>query len=240
MMIDKMTPKNVPVFICTAGLAALLLSSCSKIPQNTIPNTPVAGIAITQAMADQPYVDVFVDASKVNQAPVNFGESSFYINVPVGQNSVSFYSDSPLKAIIADTITTVQNMNYSVFLVNTPAKPMTLVLTDTLTKPAAGSASFRFINLSPDAQAVDLVVKGGPVLVANRKFKGFSSFSTIAASASYTFEVHPAGTGTVLATFTSPTLNAGYLYTVWYSGIAGGSTANDTPAISLITNAYFQ
>jgi hypothetical protein len=238
MTINKGNSKILLTFICVAGMLTLVLSSCLKTSGNYTPPMPVTTVAITQASPDEPALDVFINGIRVNQSAVTFGLSSAYIPVNAGKNSIAFNNDATLSIVRADTINLLQNTNYSLFLVNTVSQPGILLLTDTLNKPSAGNAAIRFINLSPDAQSVDLVVKGGATLVSNRSFKGYSSFLPIQVNTGYTFEVHKAGSGTVLATLPNINLTTGGLYTIWFHGLAGGSTADDKLAIDIITNAY--
>ena len=234
----KIITKNVLALFCTAGLFSLLLTSCTKIPMNVNTNAPTASITVLQALPDQNPLDVVIDNTRVNQSGFYYGESSGYITLTTGNGTVVFYDDVTSKPILADTINFVAYTNYSLFLVSAANKPAAFLLTDTLTKPAAGNASVRFVDVSPDAPAVDLVVKGGSTLVSNRSFKGFSSFAPITPN-TYTFEVHQAGTATVLATMPNVKLNANYVYTIWFHGFAAGATATDKLSLDIVNNIYY-
>lgn len=171
--------------------------------------------------------------------PVNYGQNSGYFSINAGSNAASFYNDATMKSILSDTISFNPNTTYSMFLANKPTKPEVFLLTDTISQPTAGNASIRFIDLSPDAPAVDLVIKGGAVLVSNRSYKGYSSFSPIPGNLFYTLEVHQAGTATVLATLSNVKLNSGFVYTIWFHGLAAGTTATDQLSVDIINNAYY-
>jgi hypothetical protein len=239
MVINRTNTKTILTLICIAGLFSLLLISCAKEPTNINTNPPVAAVSVTQATPDLAPINILIDNTQINQNTVNYGETSGYITLTTGTGSIVFYNAVNLKQILADTINFVQNTSYSAFLVNaTTSKPAVFLLTDTLNKPAAGNAAIRFINLSPDAPAVDLVEKGGPVLVSNRSFEGYSSFAPIPGNTTYTFEVHQAGTSTVLAS-TNVKLNPAFIYTIWFHGLAAGTTSADKLSVDVITNTYF-
>jgi hypothetical protein len=54
----------------------------------------------------------------------------------------------------------------------------------------------RFIHLSPDAPAVDIAVKGGPILFKDIAFEKASTYLAVKPGA-YDLEVRPTGTTTV-------------------------------------------
>jgi len=235
----KKYSKSFLVFICTVGLLTLLLSACSKPPTNYNYAPPVAALAFIQASPDEPPVDFFLADSKVNQAPINYGQSFNYFSIMAGSDSIAFYNDATMKTILTDAINFTKNTTYSMFLANKSTKPEIVLLTDTLAQPTAGNAAIRFINLSPDAPAVDLVVKGGAVLVSNRSYKGYSSFAPVQGNMFYTLEVHQAGTAIVLATLANLKLNTGFLYTVWFHGLAAGTATTDQLSVDIFNNAFF-
>jgi hypothetical protein len=238
-MVTKLNSKSVLAFIFSAGLLSLLLTSCAKTPMNinTTP-PPLAAVTITQASPDQPPMQIIIDNTRINQLPFNYGDSSPYLDLYAGKSSITFLDNATSKTILTDTINFLQNINYSLFLINSVSNPGVLLLTDTLAKPTTGNAAIRFINLSPDAPAVDLVVQGGAVLVANKSYKGYSSFIPISGNTAY-LEVHQAGTSTVLATLSKVNFAPGYLYTIWFHGLAAGTTATDKLSVDIITNTYF-
>lgn len=218
------------------GAAALMLQSCTKsdIVFNTTP-LPTA-VSFTQASPDQPPVNLYLNGARFASSTFNYGQSAGYLAINSGVYAVAFTSDIDGKILLADSINFKAETNYSLFLANKAAQPEVVLLTDTLNAPAAGNASIRFINLSPDAPAVDLVEKGGPVLVTNRAYKGYSSFSPLTGNQVYTFEVHRAGTSTVLATLNTVKLQTNTIYTLWFHGLATGTTVADALSLDILTN----
>lgn len=218
----------------------LLSSSCSKSPAGTNMSTPQAALSVIQACPDEAALDLLINNSRVNQAPITYGQNTGYFAMNSGSNIISFNNDATMQKILADTASFNPNTIHTLFLTNTVAKPQVFALTDTLVAPTGGNASVRFVDVSPDAPAVDLVVKGGATLVSNRSFKGFSSFAAIPGNSFYNFEVHKAGTSTVLATLSNVKINAGFVYTIWFHGLNSGTTANgDELSADFMINASF-
>ncbi len=226
--------------ICAVGLLMLILPSCSKPAITTNLNTPQAALNVVQACPDEAALDLLINNSRVGQTAITYTQFTGYFALNAGNNIVSFNNDATMQQILADTVSFDPNTIHTLFLTNTVSKPQVFALTDTLVAPVSGNASVRFVDVSPDAPAVDLVVKAGATLVSNRSFKGYSSFAAIPANIFYNFEVHKAGTSTVLATLSNVKINAGFVYTIWFHGLAGGTTANgDELSADFMINASF-
>jgi hypothetical protein len=230
--------KSIFTMMLALGVPALFLTSCSKPAVTGNINTPVAGIAFVQASPDQPVLDIFFNNTKYNTIPISYGNTFNYATVNAGTVPVALYNDATVKVVAADTLQLIPNVTYSLFLTNTVSNPQLFLLPDTLAKPAGSNAAIRFIDLSPDAPAVDLVIKGGSKLASDMTFKKHTTFVPVQADF-YTLEVHAAGTSTVLATLNNLKFQSGFLYTVWFHGLNAGTTSADKLAVDIITNTYF-
>ncbi len=231
----KNTSKRFVAGLFAVCLLSLTLSSCLK-DHSTVPATPVALLSVIQDSPGQTPLDFTLDGMRVNANQIAYGGGLDYFRAYVGKRTAAFTRSGTGGTIFSDTLTLKQNFAYTLCLVGKSATPGFLVLTDAITQPASGSANLRFVNLSPDAPAVDLAVKDGAVLVANKGFKGFSDFAPIVGK-TYTFEIRQAGTNTVLTTLTNVSINSGYVYTIYLRGLAGATDATKLTA-DLITNAY--
>lgn len=219
------------------ALFPLLFSSCAKTPVSTNTATSQAAVDYIQASPDEPAVNLFFNNTKFGITSLSYGQSTSYEAVNSGVNVAVFENAANSTTLLKDTLSFNANTFYSVFLANTPQHPEVFLLTDTLKQPATGAANIRFVNLSPDAPAVDLVVKGGAVLVPGRPYKAFSSFAPLTAGQAYTFEVHTAGTSTVLASLTNYNIQLGYTYTFWLYGLKAGTSTADQLSLDVIINA---
>jgi Domain of unknown function (DUF4397) len=232
--------KSLFANIGAACLISIALSSCLKENTNTNYNPPVALVTVVQASPDEPSLDFFLDATKVNQAPITFNNGVDYFQAYSGKRNAIFYATGTTTKVFSDTVTFQPNYIYSLFLANKATTPEMVVLRDSISQPTGNNASIRFINLSPDAPAVDFTVKGATsVITANKAYKGFSSFAPIAGNASYTFQVLQTGTSTVLTSMPPITLQAGSVYTFWFSGLATPTNATDGLSLNIMTNASY-
>lgn len=216
----------------------LLLSSCLK--DNTPNyNPPVALVSFFQASPDQTSLDLYFNNNKVNLGPIAYGTGLDYFRAYSGLRNINFYTYGVMSQVFTDTATLKPNNIYSLFLANKATQPDLVLLNDTINQPPANMASIRFVDLSPDAPHVDLVLNNNTE-VANKTYKGFSSFLPVTGNTSYNIQVKDTGTGTVLAALNGVTLNTNLVYTIIFSGLVSGSTPDDHLAIHYVTNAYYQ
>jgi hypothetical protein len=223
------------------GIGCFLLSftSCLKSKNDYTP-PPVGYVTFFQAAPDEQPIDLYFNSNKVNQAPVLYADGIDYFQAFPGLRTVTINNATSNTKLFSDTVRISPNIAYSLFLVNNTSQQRGLfLLTDSISKPAAGKATLRFINVSPDAPAVDLAVKDSAAFVTNKGFKGFSSFMPKAGGQTYNFEIRQHGTTTVLATLSGVTLNSGLVYTIWLHGLANTAIDGDKLTASIVTNAYY-
>jgi hypothetical protein len=212
-------------------VAAVALTGCNDNPLTPRPNARVMAV---HASPDAPGVDLLVD-NAVAGTNLTYPNNTGYLAVKPGTRN--------LKINVTGTTTTVINANlklspgasYSVFATGAVANIAPLVLTDDLTKPAAGKAHVRFVHLSPDAPAVDVAVQGGGVVFGNKAFKEYTPFTPLGAG-TYDLEVRLAGTNTVVLPLPGITLEAGKIYTVFAKGFVGGTGAQALGAQIIVNN----
>jgi hypothetical protein len=224
-------------------LLAAVFTSCIKDRNDYYavdPNNgaPAALVSVINASTDSPPLDFFLDNNQASNFPLRYGQTLDYIRAYTGKRYANFYNDNTGKKAFTDTITLKANVYYSLYVSNLIAKPDVMLLTDTVTKPASGMATIRLVNVGPDAPAVDLGIKGGAVLAANKAYKGFSSFVPVAANTAYTLEVRRAGTSTVLVSLSNITLRNGSVYTVWLHGLTA-ATDQTKLSMDIQNNVYY-
>ena len=195
----------------------VLFSSCTK----DEPDTPKARVVVTHASPDAPGVDLLVDNSKVNSAPLNFPSNTGYLSVNTGIRNIKVNVAGTTTSVINADITFEKDKNYSIFAVDAVSKISAIALEDDLTAPAAGKAHVRFAHLSPDAPAVDFAAAStGAVVFPNSAFKKTTGFTPLNAG-TYNLDVGVAGTSTVALVLAAVTLEAGKIYTVFTKGLPG-------------------
>ena len=221
------------------GCFLLLFISCLKSKNDYTP-PPAGYVTFFQAAPDEQPIDLYFNSNKVNLAPLQYGDGIDYFKAFPGLRTVNIYNSNTHTLLFSDTATIRPNIAYSLFLIANAAQQLGLFfLTDSISQPAAGKATLRFINVSPDAPAVDLAVKDSAAFVVNKGFKGFSSFIPKTGGQTYNFEIRQHGTNTVLTTLSGVALNSGLVYTIWLHGLANTAIDGDKLTASIVTNAYY-
>lgn len=239
MKTHKITSRKWMAGLSAVCLLSLLLTSCLKDKTQTY-TPPAAFVQFIQASPGEQPLDLYLNSNKVNLLPISYGDGLDYFRAFSGTRIVNIYTHPGNSKIFSDTVNLKTDSIYSMFLINKATNPGLLLLPDSLTKPAAGKASIRFVNVSPDAPAVDLAIKDTTTaLVSNKAFKGYSPFFPIQAGKTYTFEVRQHGTNTVLATLTNVALNNNQIYTIWFHGLAVTTIDSDKLKADIITNAVY-
>jgi hypothetical protein len=230
--------KSVLAGVGFVSLLSILLFSCLK-DHNTYVTVPTAQLMVIQASPGAPAETLYLNNNRVTSQPYNYGDWVGYFNAYTGARQVVLYNYNNQTQIVSDTVTLQQGIVYSLFLANTYTKPDLILLKDTISQPASGKATIRFVDASPDAGAVDLLANN-TALVSNKAYKGASSFLPVTGNnTAYTFQVLKSGTNTVLATLSNVTIQNGNVYTVWLHGLAAGS-GTTALGVDILNNVFFQ
>lgn len=218
--------------VLAAGFVSVGMTGCKKDD-----DTPAqARVLVTHASPDAPGVDLLVDDTRVNSAPLTFPNNTGYLPVNAGTRNVKVNAAGTSTTVINANLNLEAGKNYSVFAVNRLANIEAVVLQDDLTTPATGQAHVRVVHLSPDAPAVNIGVQGSATnLFSNIAFKGSTAFTPVPAG-TYNLEVRVASNGAVALTVPA-TLEAGKIYTVFARGFLAPPTGNTNAlGASIIVN----
>ncbi len=222
--------KKLIGMITALAVVSLTFTSCKKDDAKG-----KANVMVVHASPNAPSVDVLVNNSKVNSAPLAYPSNSAYLQVEEGTQNLKVNVSGTSTTVINADVPFTKDKNYSVFAIDSVSKISALVLEDNLAAPAAGKSHVRFVHLSANAPAVDVAVAGGAVLFGAYEFKDFSEFTPLA-SGTYNLEVRLAGTSTVVLPLPNITLTAGKIYTIFAKGFVGGTGAEALGAQIIVNN----
>lgn len=189
-----------------------------------------AMVRVVHASPDAPAVDVWVNGA-VAFSNTPFKGITSYAALDPGSYQVQVSPAGATSPIVIDaTLDLKADTDYTVVAVGKLAAIEPLVLVDNNSIPAAGKAHVRFVHASPDAPAVDIAVKGGPVLFSSVPFKGVGDYLPVDAG-TYDLEVRLAGTTTVALEVPGVKLDAQTVYTIFAMGLAGDNTLTAVPSV---------
>lgn len=215
------TLKNLSIFTFGICLFALM-GACKK--EET--DTTIAYLRVVNASPSSPTYNVYVNDSKINSAALPYIGSTSYASYSAATYSVKFTSASSAVSLLTKSLALNPSTYNSYYLVNKAGALDTFTTGDDLSVPSADKAYVRFINLSPDAPALDLAKASTTTSwFTNKTYKSATGFMAIDGG-SYTLNAKETSTGTIKATSTSITFTAGYHYDVICGGLV--TPANDT------------
>jgi len=202
-----------------------LISSCEK---GAPAEAPMAAVSIFNASPTLSTYDVYVNDTKVNSAALPFGGAVSYNNLNPGTYNIKFTTSGRPESVLTKSTTLIQNTYFSYFLINRSSNLDGLLITDDLSAISTTNTFVRFINLSPDAPALDVVINGGATVTTNKLFKEASTFTSLVAG-TFTFDIKDKTSGTVLASLPGSVLAAGSHYTIIARGLITPANSNEHP-----------
>ena len=206
-------------FFSTLAVLALVLGLATV----TMADGHQGRVRAVHASPDAPAVDILVnDGVAFSNAP--FKGITPYAALDTGTYNFKVVPTGATSPVVIEADLGIEAKDYTIVAVGKLENIEPLVLIDNNSTPAAGKAHVRFVHASPDAPAVDIAVKGGPVLFSNIAFKGVGDYLPVDAG-TYDLEVRLAGTETVALDVPGVKLDNGIVYTVFAMGLAGGEPA---------------
>ncbi|MFZ3591423.1 DUF4397 domain-containing protein [Bacillus sp. DJP31] len=184
-----------------------------------------AKVRVLHASPDAPAVDIYVDGQKVLQG-VFFKQYSEYLDVPVGPHTIEVYPAGQMnQPVLRENVTVMPSVYYTLAATGTLND---LDLQPVVDKPFVeyGQTKARFVHLSPNAPAVDIVTKRGDVLFSEIAFRDSSPYQNVP-SGKVDLQVIVSGTNNVALEVPTLTLLPNTAYSIYAVGLAGGSPALD-------------
>jgi len=215
------------------GIAVvLLLNSCKK-GDNDYPgnNTGVSYVGLVHASAGATALDFAFDNNRAGVNYFNYTDRINYLNVYPGTRNFNVYNKNAgiSNPNFTKSINFIAGKYYTIFLADTASKMDAVVVRDSTRAAIGDSVRLRFSNMSPDAPALDLYVKGNVTPIAsNITYKSAGAFFSYPSEGNVVFEIRKNGQSTLLATADAVNLYRGNVYTVWTGGYTGGSDAAGT------------
>lgn len=223
--LDKLATKIKILAICAA--MALVATACDDDDDANIEPVETAYVSLYQASPDAPDLDIVVDNRRINTYPFNYTDHTGYLRFYTGERNLKFGPYGASNVVTDTTVTFEEGNAYSVFVVDEYTNLGILMFEDNEEPPAEGNTLVRFINLSPDAPSVDLMVAGETeAMFADQSFKEISGFMEVTAD-QYDFEVTGSEDGEVLLNVPDINLQAGWYYTVIVRGYTSPPAGNN-------------
>jgi hypothetical protein len=212
--------KPLTLFVLIAFTA---LTSCKK---TETADPTISYIRVINTSPSLATYNAYFNGTIVNSAALPFGGSTSYYSYTAGSYSLKFTTASSTESLLTKTIALSASTYYSSYLINKPAALDIYTIGDDLSLPVTDKAYIRFINLSPDAPALDLAkTSATTTLITNKAYKSASGFIAVDAG-TYSLDAKETSSGTVKTSLASTSFLAGYHYDIICGGLV--TPANDT------------
>ncbi|MBB2150121.1 DUF4397 domain-containing protein [Pedobacter gandavensis] len=206
-------------FVAVAAVS-VVFSACKK-KYNDIEPIELAGLTIVNASPDIKEYDFIIGNQKANSKEVfKYGVKIGYLGLYPGTSGIGLVEVGKTNFLLTKNELYQSGKFYSTFLVDTGSKRAFFTINDKLDSIKVNEkAKVRFINLSPNADALDLAITGSATEIAtNKVFKQFSVFTDVEPGESVALELKDNATKVVKATLPPMKLEKGKFYTVWAKG----------------------
>lgn len=181
-------------------------------------------LRLLHASPDTPVVDVYMDEEPFVSG-LTYAEVSDYRIIAADRHSIRIVPmglGAQARPLLDSHLGLLQEGTDYTVLLNGEARHLhTLPLADTTSAPGEDQAKLRFVHASPDAPAVDVSYRHGPVLFRQVAFDRATPFVELR-SGMYDLVISSTGRDREIATLPHYTVTAGNLYTLVALGLLGG------------------
>lgn len=219
------------LFLTLSGMAMGVVAFSSCLKDDTGPSQ-ISATAALNAVPGSEGLDIGLDNNQLNDR--YWGEDFVYTDVLPYKNAYPgsrlvrvFDPGTPnAEPLTYETVNFQPGKFYTLYVVGDDELQI-VVTEDDLTAPGEGNAKIRFMQLSPDAPALDIREStGGDVRAEDLKFMDVGDFFTVEADEPYVFDVTEAGSNEVIHSI-DLTPESNTIYTIWIKGLFDNSEDND-------------
>jgi hypothetical protein len=179
-------------------------------------------IRVFHASPNSPAVDVYANGNLLVKN-LSYKEVSQYLPVPPGTYNIKVYpSGNMTNPVINTTVSIPENSVFNVAAIGTLPNISLYPIPEPIMGEKFGRPCLRFVHLSPNAPAVDIMLADGTKVFNNVSYKGITDYACVPAG-TYTFKVNVAGTDNTALTVPNVRLDNNTYYTIYTVGLVGQS-----------------
>jgi hypothetical protein len=206
--------------ICIIAIAILLLTLLMQSCKNNdpAPESRITLLSVTNASPTLATYNFYLNNTKVHNGALPFGGGIPYIRLNPGIFAAKLTTESSTESLLSENLTLENGEAYSLFVIEKGTALDYLLIKDEIKTPGEDKARVRFINLSPDAPALNIATKDGVAIATDKAFKAASEFIEIPAKV-YTFEIKDKTTGALKTEIKDFDIKKGKMYTIISRGM---------------------
>jgi len=217
-------------------LATAIFTSCKKDKVKPPVIVKPARLTVVHASPGGPEFTFLINDVAATPKAFTYNTVLDYQDVKAGDKQFSLVKKGTTEVIVKSPVTLKEDKSYTAFVTEKAPKAVFAVFEDDLSAPTGENAKIRFVNLSPDAPALDLIVGGkADAALTKKAFKEATAFVNVAAAAEVKFEIVENGKTVVLATLEKVKVEKGKVYTIWVKGLKD-ATDDTKLGLAIMTN----
>jgi hypothetical protein len=210
------------------------LYSC-KNNDEVLKKVVATSINVVNASADT--LNFYANGTRLNNTsgiyPASF---SYYLHTLAGQQNYEFKKSNNPALLFGLPLNLTDSVYYSLYVYGESASKTFMTNDSPLLVPNGPDTSLvRFVNASPDAGVLNVVVGGDTVVFNNCAFKSSSAFLTVGSSGLKEVRIYLAGSSTATID-TTLAIEPDYTYTIFSKGLLNGK-GNTAFGVGLVINA---
>lgn len=183
---------------------------------------PNSFVRILHSSPMAPPLDVYLNGSLVAQN-ITYGHFTPYLKLPSGDAHIRVYrSGNVTNPILTKSTVLAQSGIYTLSIIGKFPNTDILPINDVRIPPNPNFANLRFIHLSPDTPAVDIVLPNNTMIHSNLTYKGVTDYTPLSPGR-YTIEVKLSGSNNIILTVPNIYLNAMKNLSMYIIGLFSGN-----------------
>lgn len=210
--------RTINLYLLSSLVAVIFLfTSCDDNDDVVLEPTEVAYVSIYHGSPNTTGLDIDVGNGPINVLPFEYEDYSGYLNFyPGNRHFVLAENDNPSNIVLDTTFTFFGDDIYSIFIADSLSSLEAIAIEDNFVDLTDDISAIRFIHLSPDTEAVNVLADAESIFEA-RSFKDGTDFIPIE-EGRVTLEVKSDENDEVLLTVPNVDLEDHEYYTVILNG----------------------
>lgn len=214
----------------------LFITSCLDNNFEGQPIPPSAFLSIYHASPDAPALDIYTEASRINNNPLEYSASFPYSAFYVGDRKLRFNPYNAANTLLETEFTLEQDKVYSMFLVNKAAELDAVKVEDNWEEPDSEKAQIRLAHLSPDTGDIEVILNENDLFFGEKNgYLEITDFESLD-KGEILVTLKSKESGETLLTVDEIEINGNRVYTLVVRGFSDPSNGNNNLSIQLITN----
>lgn len=202
-------------------------------------NKKTSYIRLLHASPKAPAVDIYANGDNILADDLSYGEFTPYLPVMPGNYTIDVYpADNTDSPILTKELEVPEKTIATIAAIGELPDLELFVVVDPQESIQPNTSKLRFVHLSPDAPAVDVVDEDGTILFRDVSYKDITDYMTLLPE-TYTVQIVPAGTKQSVLYVPNIRLLPEAFYTLYAIGLVEGDPYLEL-LIPLDGNSYIE